>query len=77
MFHWLDKTETMNKKHISLLNVKVHKHILSIHSDLEPKLTEAYVKIHIFLTGFFTDLSLENIFRSLAISANGAQAVLL
>lgn len=77
MFHWIDKTETMNKKHASLLTVKIHKNALSIHSDLEPKLTEAYIKIHIFLIGFFTDLSVENIFRSLANYANGAQAVLL
>lgn len=67
----------MNKKHFSLLGVKIHKHSLFMHSDLEPKLTEAYIKIHISLTVFFSDLSVEDIFRSLTNYAKGAQAVLL
>lgn len=67
----------MNKKHFLLLDIKIHKHSPFMHSDLEPKLTEAYIKIHIFFTGFFSDLSVENIFRILANYANRAQAVLL
>lgn len=77
MFHWLDKTEAMNKKYFSPLDVKIHKQTLFMHSDLEPKLTEAYIKIHIFLNGFFSYLSEENISRNTANYVNGAQIVLL